>query len=207
VLQQELHNAAMRPLQRLEDKQHCGAISGSYLWTTPKQSSTLLLLVSMLISMLISVSAILPVKRYSPRRARRCFCIQLILRGLRALRGKSLLKCRQSIGALRIAIPVLISLSLAACQNNLEAGAPALNASSIQVIIKPNPGVNLSRGAASEFFKGYQAEIVYLRKMSGQSHVVRIDSVNADAFQATLEQLNKDPRIEYAEPDLIMKIQ
>jgi integrase/recombinase XerD len=25
----------MRPLLRLEDKQHCGAISGSYLWTTP----------------------------------------------------------------------------------------------------------------------------------------------------------------------------
>ena len=104
-------------------------------------------------------------------------------------------------------IPVLISLSLAACQNNLEAGAPAVNASSWQVIIKPNPGVNLSRGASSEFFKGYPAEIIYLREMSGQSHVVRIDSANADAFQATLEQLNNDPRIEYAEPDLKMEIQ
>jgi hypothetical protein len=35
VLQQELHNAAMRPLLRLEYEQHCCAISGSYLWTTP----------------------------------------------------------------------------------------------------------------------------------------------------------------------------
>ena len=43
--------------------------------------------------------------------------------------------------------------------------------------------------------------------MSGQSHVVRIDSVSADAFQTTLEQLNNDPRIEYAEPDLKMTIQ
>ena len=104
-------------------------------------------------------------------------------------------------------IPVLISLSLAACQNNLEAGSPAVNASSRQVIIKPNPGVNLSRGASSEFFKDYPAEIIYLREMSGQSHVVRIDSVSADVFQATLEQLNNDPRIEYAEPDLKMEIQ
>lgn len=106
-------------------------------------------------------------------------------------------------------IPVLISLSLTACQNNLEAGAPApaVTMSSWQVIIKPNPGVNLSRGASSEFFKDYQSEIIYLREMSGQSHVVRIDSVSADALQSTLEQLNDDPRIEYAEPDLKMEIQ
>ena len=36
AFQQELHNAAMRPLLRLEDEQNCCAISGSYLWTTPK---------------------------------------------------------------------------------------------------------------------------------------------------------------------------
>ena len=35
AFQQKLHNAAMRPLLRLEDEQHCCAISGSYLWTTP----------------------------------------------------------------------------------------------------------------------------------------------------------------------------
>jgi hypothetical protein len=35
AFQQELHNAAMRPLLRLEDEQHFCAISGSYLWTTP----------------------------------------------------------------------------------------------------------------------------------------------------------------------------
>ncbi len=104
-------------------------------------------------------------------------------------------------------VSILISLSLAACQNNLEAGAPALNTSSRQVIIKPNPGVTLSSGASSEFFKGYPAKIIYLREMSGQSHVVRIDSVSADAFQTTLEQLNNDPRIEYAEPDLKMEMQ
>ncbi len=105
---------------------------------------------------------------------------------------------------------MLISLSLTACQKNLEAGgapAPAVNMSSRQVIIKPNPGMNLSRGTSSEFFKGYPAEIIYLREMSGQAHVVRIDSENDDAFKSTLEQLNNDPRIEYAEPDLKMEIQ
>ena len=106
-----------------------------------------------------------------------------------------------------ILIPVLISLALTACQNNLEAGAPAINASSRQVIIKPSPDVNLSRDASSEFFKLYKADIIYLREMSGQAHVVRIDSENDDAFQSTLEQLNNDPRIEYAEPDLKMEIQ
>jgi hypothetical protein len=30
----------MRPLLRLEDEQHCCAISGSYLWTTPKRSAS-----------------------------------------------------------------------------------------------------------------------------------------------------------------------
>jgi hypothetical protein len=35
AFQQELHHAAMRPLLRLEEKQHCSAISVSYLWTTP----------------------------------------------------------------------------------------------------------------------------------------------------------------------------
>jgi Na+/H+ antiporter NhaC len=35
ALQQELHNAAMRLLLRLEYEQHCCAISVSYLWTTP----------------------------------------------------------------------------------------------------------------------------------------------------------------------------
>jgi len=35
AFQQELHNAAMRPLLRLEYEQHCCAISGTYLWTTP----------------------------------------------------------------------------------------------------------------------------------------------------------------------------
>jgi hypothetical protein len=35
AFQQELHKAAMRLLLRLEDEQHCCAISGSYLWTTP----------------------------------------------------------------------------------------------------------------------------------------------------------------------------
>jgi glycine/D-amino acid oxidase-like deaminating enzyme len=42
------------------------------------------------------IAAILNVVRYSPRRtrrARRHFCIHLILRGLRELRGKSLLRC------------------------------------------------------------------------------------------------------------------
>ncbi len=104
-------------------------------------------------------------------------------------------------------VSMLISLSLAACQNNLEAGLPALNTSSMQVIIKPNPSMNLSRGTSSEFFKGYPAEIIYLREMSGKAHVVRIDSENDDAFKSTLEQLNNDPRIEYAEPDLKMEIQ
>jgi hypothetical protein len=49
--------------------------------------------------------AIFNVERYSPRRtrrARRYFCLQLTLRGLRS--GKSLLKCRRFISALRIAI-------------------------------------------------------------------------------------------------------
>jgi len=102
---------------------------------------------------------------------------------------------------------LLLSLSLTACQNNLEAGAPAVNTISRQVIIKPNPGVNLSRSQSREFFKLYEADIIYLRQMSGQAHVVRIESVSADAFQSTLEQLNNDPRIEYAEPDLKMEIQ
>jgi hypothetical protein len=35
AFQQELHNPATRPLLRLENKQHCCAISVSYLWTTP----------------------------------------------------------------------------------------------------------------------------------------------------------------------------
>jgi hypothetical protein len=35
AFQQEFHNAAMRPLLRLEDEQHYCAISGNYLWTTP----------------------------------------------------------------------------------------------------------------------------------------------------------------------------
>jgi hypothetical protein len=35
AFQQEFHNAAMRPLLRLEYEQHCCAISVSYYWTTP----------------------------------------------------------------------------------------------------------------------------------------------------------------------------
>ena len=113
----------------------------------------------------------------------------------------------KQFSTLLLLVSSLICLSLTACQNNLEAGAPVVNTSSRQVIIKPNPDVTLSRGAASDFFKGYQAEIIYLREMSGQAHVVRIDSVSANAFQSTLEQLNNDPRIKYAEPDLKMEIQ
>lgn len=104
-------------------------------------------------------------------------------------------------------VSMLVSLSLAACQNKLEAGPPAKNSSFRQVIIKPNPGAGLSRGESTKFFKLYEADIIYLREMSGQAHVVRIHTISDDAFQSTLEQLNNDPRIEYAEPDLNMEIQ
>lgn len=102
---------------------------------------------------------------------------------------------------------LLLSLLLAACQNNLEAGAREDNSCSLQVIVKPNPGVTLSGSQSSEFFRHYQVDIVYLREMSGGAHVVRIHSASTDACQSTLKRLNRDPRIEYAEPDLKMEPQ
>jgi hypothetical protein len=41
ALQQKLHNPAMRLLLRLEEEQHCCAISATCFWTTPYTDFTL----------------------------------------------------------------------------------------------------------------------------------------------------------------------
>ena len=108
----------------------------------------------------------------------------------------------------------LLLLSGCASAGMPAAAEPVLRATPIankqamsQLIVKfKDPTLDPARpGYLKELARALGATLVYVRPMSGDAHVLRVDdAVDASRLQRIVEGLAKRPEVEYAEPDQLM---
>jgi hypothetical protein len=94
-----------------------------------------------------------------------------------------------------------------ACQASPETTSRAASASSQQLIVKFKRSAACDQAGVAQFSGAAGVPLVFVRTMSGDACVVMQSGANPQALARGLDALRKNPAIEWAEPDAVMKTQ